>query len=52
MVIRTRILDAIIGTCFLAGFGGLGGACETGRGFLISFIILMIGFVAGKVNYG
>lgn len=50
-LIKTKMLDAICGICMLVGFGGLGGACDTGKGFVLSMIILAIGFVAGKLNY-
>lgn len=44
---KAKIYTAISGTCLLIGLGGIGGACETGKGFLLSAVILSVGFALG-----
>lgn len=37
------IISNLGAVAFLIGLGGLGGACETGNGFLLSAIVFSIG---------
>lgn len=47
---KTNVFNVISGTCFWVGLGGLGGACDTGKGFFLSIIILAVGFIFAKLN--
>lgn len=51
-MIKAKVYDAIIGTSFLLGVGGLGGACETGNGFLLSALLFIISVALGFYRYG
>lgn len=42
-MIRTNIYNTTSCICLLIGLGGLGGACDTGKGFVLSTALIVIG---------
>lgn len=47
---KASIYNAISGTCLLIGVGGIGGACDTGKGYFLSIIIFLIGVLFEMTN--
>lgn len=47
---KSKIFNAVSGTCVFVGLGGLGGACDTGKGYFLSICLLMLGFALEKLS--